>query len=800
MAGILTFGGAKKIFVSSSADFKPTLQVSGIEQLTNGCALAALSDGDVYITALITKRASQTLSSEAAAEGSFVQLTSWELTTKQGHLLPIVTELTIMSHREGIIGSPIIYHHPAEGSTGSGQPQGVVHEQTSNPYQQMPNQQQPTPSAPSRPSAGRPLNPYEQLSEAPRELRGTPSESSIWSTGGAPRELQRRPSDTSIWSAGLATTTTAGQQQPPRELQRQLSTASNYSDYQNQLEPPREQFQVTHPHQTGYQHNQSASTYVNSSATGHTTAHTGHCSNTSQLQMSAPQPPQKTPTWQPLQLQNVTDATAVASPQRRVDVPSGQTATTSGPQDIDITIDQLTAYRAKWRIVARITKKTPVRNFKFRTKDGEGSMFSVDLVDSKGNETRAAFFGQAVSLYYEMLEERKTFSFSGGRVKAGDKRYSQFAQEITFDEHATILPIADDGGCPQVVYNFKSLATIEQTANGEVLDIAAVLVEVDPPSDIALKAGGTKTRQNVTLLDDSGVSCRLTLWGEFCSLLWQVGSVALFKSLRISDYGGKSLNSLANTLAESGSEAIASNKRAHKLQQWYQLQGNNALHDARQLSNSKGGVATATQTIAEMKADAMELEVAVSDGLNGQGGGAGQLQRYHTIEPATINFIQHDNKPFYMACPHQVPDEKNEGKTRSCNRKMDPLGGTWCCAADHQVEVPSARWIAQLSIVDHTGLQYVSSFDEVGIKVMGCEATIASELWDKKEQNALVSQEWEALFRKAQFKRFRLRLRSKKEVWNDEERLKFSIIDIAPVNVLKDAKTKLSEVKASLAD
>ncbi|CAE8594374.1 unnamed protein product, partial [Polarella glacialis] len=511
------------------------------------------------------------------------------------------------------------------------------------------------------------------------------------------------------------------------------------------------------------------------------------------------QPPQHAPVLQPVAVAAAQSSWMPQQVNLRGEATAGLSAG-SRDQDPEISIDQLSGYRARWRVVARVTKKTAQKTFKYKAKEGDGKMFSADLLDSKGNETRATFFGGAVDAFFDLLQERKMFSLSNGRVKKGDKRFCKFEHEITFDENAIIVAVDDDGGCPQMVYNFKPLASIENLAPGETLDVVAVVAEVDAVMEIALKAGGSKTRQNVTLVDDSGVSCRLTLWAEFCENSYAVGSVALFKGVRVSDFGGKSLNTANGSVAIVDAQAVASIARATAVAEWFRLSGPAALQDARSLSSERGP-SNPPQTIEELRADGMQLEAPNPGGAFATQGAPAQLQRYHTIEPATVTFLPHDRPPFYMACPVEIPDEKaaGNGKTRTCNKKMEQSGGVWCCSFDHQCQEPTARWIAQFAIGDHTGNQYVSSFDETGQKILGCKASEVAELWLVKESDLVAAARIEQLFKAAQYKRWRLRLKSRKEVWNDEERLKFSVLDVSPVDVVKDARAKLAEVLASLS-
>jgi len=464
-----------------------------------------------------------------------------------------------------------------------------------------------------------------------------------------------------------------------------------------------------------------------------------------------------------------------------------------------ITIDQLSGYKARWRLVARVTKKTTKRTFKYKQKEGEGQMFSIDLVDCKGKETRCTFFGQAVDNFFDVLEERRMYSFSGGKPKKGDRRFCKFDHEITFDEHARISPVDDDHGVPQMVYDFKPISSLPQQESGSIVDIAAVVAEAEPPREQTLKAGGSKQRQDVTLIDDSGASCRLTLWGDFCESAWQAGSVVLIKGARVSDYGGRSLNTINGTACALDAQASASSDRAIALSEWYRTHGSSALQDARSVSSERGGGPSHAQTIEEVKAEGMQLEAPGATGSITPGAGA-PAQHYHTVSPATITYMPHEKAPFYMACPCQVPDERNEGKTRSCNRKMEQTGGgQWACSADHQCPEPTPRWVVNFSIADHTGSQYVSCFDELGGKILGCQASEAAQLFNQRDVDGDAASKFEQIFKNALYKRCRLRIRSKKEVWNDEERLKVSAIELAPLDIVKEGRQKLAEVLYSLS-
>lgn len=463
----------------------------------------------------------------------------------------------------------------------------------------------------------------------------------------------------------------------------------------------------------------------------------------------------------------------------------------------------LSPFNQRWMLVARVTKRNSVRTFRYKAKDGEGQLFSIELLDREGGETRGTFFGAAVDTFYERLRQGGIFSFRGGRVKKADKRFCSCEHEITFDENSVITAVEDTGDCPQMVFDFKPLASLAQVVVGSNVDVAGVLVEVEQVMDVNLKAGGTKRRLNVTLLDDSNTSVRLTLWGEFAEQPFQEGMVALLKGVKLSDFGGRSLNSNFGSSIIIGEEAKRCNPRATALCAWYAEQGPSAKSTAASLSSSGGGGNSAPQTISEMLAQDATLESSSGGDMQRAPSDPSEAVRstvfYHTIVPASVTFLPHERQPFYLACPAELPDERNAGKMRACNRKCEQDGDGWSCSAGHKCAMPIARWMLNFSIADHTGATYVSAFDDTARLIMSCEANDVAALWKDKDHDPNASSRIEAVFRAAQFKRWRLKLRSKKEVWNDEERVKAQLVECKPVPFVADGRSKLESIFQSVS-
>ena len=82
------------------------------------------------------------------------------------------------------------------------------------------------------------------------------------------------------------------------------------------------------------------------------------------------------------------------------------------------------------------------------------------------------------------------------------------------------------------------------------IDVAGVVLEVAEKKTVRMRAGKynaldiNKVRRYVTLIDDSNCSITLTLWDKLCdrSIHVRKGDVLVVKGVRVSGFGGKSLN------------------------------------------------------------------------------------------------------------------------------------------------------------------------------------------------------------------------------------------------------------------
>lgn len=63
----------------------------------------------------------------------------------------------------------------------------------------------------------------------------------------------------------------------------------------------------------------------------------------------------------------------------------------------------------------RITQKSSMR--KWSNSRGEGTLFSIDLLDEEGSEIKGTFFKAEAERWFDELQEGQVYRISGGKIK-----------------------------------------------------------------------------------------------------------------------------------------------------------------------------------------------------------------------------------------------------------------------------------------------------------------------------------------------------------------------------------------------
>lgn len=432
-----------------------------------------------------------------------------------------------------------------------------------------------------------------------------------------------------------------------------------------------------------------------------------------------------------------------------------------------IPIAALNPYQGRWTIKARVTAKSELRQYS--NPRGEGKVFSFDLLDSDGGEIRVTCFNAAVDQFYHIIEPGRVYMISRGTLKPAQKKFNHLRNdhEIMLDSTSDVQPFyEDDRSIPQQQFHFRPISEIESLDNNSVVDLIAVVSSINPSSTIMRKNGTETQKRTLQLKDSSGRSVELTLWGNFCNAEGQtlqtmcdsgLFPVLAVKSGRVNDFNGKSVGTISTTQLFIDPDF----PEVQELKTWFNIQGKTA--PAISLSREAGVSRTdVRKAICQIKDENL---------------GTSEKPDWITVS-ATLSFIKADNF-CYTACPLMIGD-------RQCNKKVTNNGdGKWRCErCDQSVDECDYRYILQMQIQDHTGLTWVTAFQEAGEEIMG---TSAKELYYMKHEEQ-DDEKFSEVMRAVMFTKFLFKLKVKEETFSDEQRVKSTVVRAEKVNFPTESK------------
>ena len=449
-------------------------------------------------------------------------------------------------------------------------------------------------------------------------------------------------------------------------------------------------------------------------------------------------------------------------------------------------ISQLNMYQNRWTIKARVTTKSDIRSWS--NAKGEGTLFSVELLDSSGVDVKATFFKEAVDKFYGMLEANRVYTFSGGRLKVANTQYNncKCAYEISFDPNAEIHLADDTGDIQSQLFDFTKIADLEGVEQGKSVDILVLVKAVgEPTSLVSKKSGQELLKCDLTVVDDSGTEINLTVWGDRArqapteyspqqQQYQQEPVIVAFRRVRVSDYGGKSLSTTT------GGAAIVAPPipEVNALKAWWRSGGGSTTRSLSVASGSSGGKVdslTERKDIKSIKSEHM---------------GFGEKPDWVSFK-GTMTFFKKDKVggAWYTACANADEPCKNRFKatqTTDMNWFCDKCQGTY----------PNCvrRWIFSGTVADDTSTTWVSFFNEQAEALFGgvtAEQVYAEAFGNDAGGNQDV---YDSYFSKAYATDWIFKCKVKQEMMGDEARVKTSVVSLHQVDYAKESRDLLDAI------
>uniref|UniRef100_A0A667YRH9 Replication protein A subunit n=1 Tax=Myripristis murdjan TaxID=586833 RepID=A0A667YRH9_9TELE len=413
----------------------------------------------------------------------------------------------------------------------------------------------------------------------------------------------------------------------------------------------------------------------------------------------------------------------------------------------------------RWTIRARVTNKSSIRTWS--NSRGDGKLFSMEIVDESG-EIRVTGFNQEVDKFYSLIETGKVFYISKGSLKIANKQYSSLKNdyEMTLNGESTIIPCEDSSDVPMVQCDFVSIADLEARDKDAIVDVIGVCKSVDEVTRLTTKSSREVSKRTLSLMDMSGKVVNVTLWGEEAENFDGSGQpIVAIKGAKLSDFGGRSLSaSFSSTLMINPDIP-----EAYKLRGWYDNEGHAIDGESLTEVRGSGGANTNWKTLADVKTEHL---------------GHGDKADYFSCT-ATVVYLRKENC-LYQACPSQ-----------DCNKKVvDQQNGMFRCEkCDKEFPNFKYRLILSANIADYGDNQWVTCFQESAEAILGQNAAYLGQL---KESNESAFDE---IFQQANFNTFVFRNRVKLETYNDESRIKATVMDVKPVDHKEYSKRLIMNIK-----
>jgi len=442
-------------------------------------------------------------------------------------------------------------------------------------------------------------------------------------------------------------------------------------------------------------------------------------------------------------------------------------------------IASLHPYVSRWTIKARVTSKSDKRSWS--NARGDGTLFSVELLDAQGGQIKATMFKDACEKFYDVFQENQVYTISKGQLKPAQKKFNRLPNEyeLTLNSDAEVTLVPDDSDIETNRFDFVPIEAIQKVEPNEYVDLLAIVTQISPISQIVTKSNQQLSKRTITLVDRSLCQVEVTLWGEQAQR-WNEDElrdhpIVALKSCRVSDYGGRSLSSTFQSQLFLNPDRTES----HELRAWFdqQMAQGNDFTNMQNISKQSTGSAGAGSGVSNQRKFLSDIK---DEGL-----GFKEKPDFFTCR-ATITFFKHDwekgSPPWYMACPSQ-----------GCNKKVTQEGdGSWRCdKCNRTYPDASARYILSLMVCDATGSTWLTAFNEAAQFML--DNTPADAINQYVQQGAKTQAE--EIFKSANFREYLFKIRCKAEQTNDmEQRVRAHILTATPVNYVSESQYLLDEI------
>lgn len=411
-------------------------------------------------------------------------------------------------------------------------------------------------------------------------------------------------------------------------------------------------------------------------------------------------------------------------------------------------IANLNAYDRSWKIKGRVIKKSDLKEFVSKGKDG--CVFNIVILDSTRN-IQGTFYNDTARQYYGMLQVGKVYSFADGMIKtAGMYNSTDNKLEITFGDKAEIVEKQEDSSIPGFHYNFVKISDIGAKKESDIIDVLAVVQECNPLREVNLRSGENKEVREIVFKDDSNHSISMTLWGtDAVQYDLPKDTIVILQGVMVKEYNGKTLSFLKSAKII---DKIPEMPRYRELLMWR--------------NTHRGGDDNLVNLAGEKTMQKMKLFKVAQ--MNGESSllmdDNEDTKLYFSV---IVSFVRLLGNLYYDACEDPKCMKKVIRNTygtydcEKCNKTFDRPKPRFFCNMKFSDDTDS--FVAMVNGDDNAKIFFDRTIDELKELKNGSESDFAD------------------FMRTKQFTEYKLRVMAKKEFYMSDAKIKFSVNKVTKI-------------------
>ncbi|KAK5579282.1 hypothetical protein RB653_008963 [Dictyostelium firmibasis] len=227
----------------------------------------------------------------------------------------------------------------------------------------------------------------------------------------------------------------------------------------------------------------------------------------------------------------------------------------------------------QFTIKAMVRNKQPLKSWT-KGANGEGKLFSMELVDSTG-EIKCACFSDSsnpsnfINALYDCFENGKVYFIQRFFVKNANQKFNTLSHpcELSINSESRVM-VSPDQTQYTAHYKFTKIADIENLEKNATCDVIGSITHIDPIANLTSKQGKEFTKFGITIADDTNASISVVFWNEKATEVSpqvKAGDIIAMKGVKVSDFSGRTLSYGFTSSFELNDEQLqeTSNLRAH---------------------------------------------------------------------------------------------------------------------------------------------------------------------------------------------------------------------------------------------